>query len=63
MPDSHRRRHEPRRARIAVQVDVIPVEFPGFLGADAGREAEHYVGVQPGLLSRFEQHEGLRQGE
>jgi hypothetical protein len=42
---------------------VIPVEFPGFLGADAGREAEHYVGVQPGLLSRFEQHEGLRQGE
>ena len=42
---------------------MIPVEFPGFLGADTGREAEHHVGVQPGLLSRFEQREGLRQGE
>ena len=49
--------------RIPVQVDVIPVQVPGLLGADAGREAQHDIGVQPGLPGRFEQREGLLQGE
>ena len=42
---------------------MIPAQFPGLLGADADREAQHDVGVQPGLPGRFEQREGLLQGE
>jgi hypothetical protein len=60
MPQGHRRRHRPRRARIPVQVDVLPVQLPGLLGADAaypggivdrvvaignGIYEVHYIGV------------------
>src|SRR6185437_15859676 len=43
--------------------DVIPVQFPGLLGTDADSQAQHHVGVQPGLPRRLEQREGLRQGK
>jgi hypothetical protein len=39
------------------------VQFPGLLGPDADRKAQHDVGVQPGLPGRFEQRQGLLQGE
>jgi hypothetical protein len=62
-PDGHRRWHGPRRTRIPVQVDVIPVQLPGLLSANAGREAHHDIGVQPRLPGRFEQRERLLKGE
>ena len=42
---------------------MIPVQFPGLLGTDADSQAQHHVGVQPGLPRRLEQREGLRQGK
>ncbi len=42
---------------------MIPTEFPRLLGADADREAQHDVGIEPGLPGRFEQGEGLVEGK
>lgn len=42
---------------------MIPAQFSGLLCADADSEAEHDVGVQPGLPGRVEQRKGLVRGE
>jgi V8-like Glu-specific endopeptidase len=62
-PYRYRRRHGPRRARIPVQVDVLPAQLPGLLGADPRRQAQHDVGVQPGLPGRIQQRQRLLQSE
>ena len=48
---------------VAIQVDVIPAQFPGLLGADAGPEAQDNVSVQARLADRVEQRERLFQDE
>jgi hypothetical protein len=46
-PDCHRRGHRTSRIRIAVQVDMIPAQFPSLLGADPDGEAQHDISVKP----------------
>jgi hypothetical protein len=62
-PHGDRWRNWPGRARISVQVDVIPEQSPSFLSADADGEAQHDVGVQPGRPGCFEERKGLVQRE
>ena len=38
---------------------MIPAKFPGLLGADPDREAQHDIGVKPGLPGRFKKRERL----
>jgi hypothetical protein len=54
MPYGHRRRHGPHRTRISVKIDVIPAQFPGLLGADADRETQHDVRIEPRLFGGLE---------
>jgi len=63
MPYGHGRRDGPYRVPISIQVDVIPAEFSSFLSADANAQAQHDIGVQPGLPGRFEQRIGLIEGK
>jgi hypothetical protein len=42
---------------------VIPAQVPGLFSADADGEAQHDVGVQPGLPSRSQQRKGLVEGQ
>jgi hypothetical protein len=44
-PHGHVRRHCGSGGRVAVQVDVRPVQGAGFFGADPGQQAERDVGV------------------
>ena len=43
----------------SIQVDVIPAERPGLLGADARGQREDHVGMQPVPVSCFQQRSGL----
>ncbi len=41
----------------------MPVQFPGLPGVDANGEAQHDIGIEPGLPGRFEQRKGLVEGK
>jgi hypothetical protein len=41
-----RRRNRRIGGRIPVEVDVIPCQCPGFLGADPGKQTQHDIGAQ-----------------
>ncbi len=51
-PDLHRRRDRRLRVWSAVKVDMFPFECPQFLGARAGEQGHHDVGVEVRCLRR-----------
>jgi hypothetical protein len=53
----------PHRDAPAVQVHVIQAERPGFLGADAGHQAQDHVGTGPGGLGGLQNGGGLLGGQ
>jgi hypothetical protein len=62
-PHCHRRGHRPGPAQTTNQIDVIPAQLPGLLGADADREAQDNVGIEPRLPSHFEKRKRLLESE
>jgi hypothetical protein len=48
---------------VAVQAEGVPAQRAGFLGPDAGADAQRDVGVHPGPLGYLQQRGDLTRGE
>ncbi|HKF56410.1 MAG TPA: hypothetical protein VKJ45_13225, partial [Blastocatellia bacterium] len=49
--------------RRGIKIDMIPAQRPSLLGTDAGQQAEHDIGAEPGVLGGLEQGRGLFGGQ